>query len=521
MAHACRYAHELLLRETQATLRTLPAARDLGITAEMTARFRPLAVQMYGKERVPTGYFVGPQNEEGKDFEAQVWGDILALGPLFSSPPDGTYLRSYVLACSWPWSHKAPDLQYHGVNRSDYARYASGGYSGYLLNPPAPVWDQWRPVEVEFYHGFLQEAWWQGQFSRFGHQALKLSPSPNALLVMPTMERRIKESFLRTELGVDDFSFIQTEAYPRLYHMKQNLVAQWLWQETEELVIGRLLEHRLGFEARTWGRTYARINTSLDKSLADIGELGSAIDGWLADSIAGRLTADAQATATAAFNQAATTVVRDDLMVVERNLRYSTQYAQALIAMYSLLSKENDRRTVHQKIMTPLRERLMSTCSKLDTLTQRLDVFAAAAARVDGQNFLAALLQGFGAYTAEFAGSARVITAGLVYLVGLLADELVAPGLDYALGPGSALPAVPEARKRLTMAASLRRAAQRPLRNLRGEDRRTVVAVVRRWAEIILVARNAQADLAAEVDAAMEVDANRKERIDLESAAWF
>lgn len=77
-------------------------------------------------------------------------------------------------------------------------------------------------------------------------------------------------------------------------------MAQWLWQETEELVIGRLLEHRLGFEARTWGRTYARINTSLDKSLADIGELGSAIDGWLADSTAGRLTADAQATATAA-----------------------------------------------------------------------------------------------------------------------------------------------------------------------------------------------------------------------------
>lgn len=49
-------AHEFLLREPQATLRTLPAARDLGITAEMTARFRPLAVQMYGKERVPTGY---------------------------------------------------------------------------------------------------------------------------------------------------------------------------------------------------------------------------------------------------------------------------------------------------------------------------------------------------------------------------------------------------------------------------------------------------------------------------------
>lgn len=200
-------------------------------------------------------------------------------------------------------------------------------------------------------------------------------------------------------------------------------------------------------------------------------------------------------------------------MVVERNMRYSTQYAQALIAMHSLLSKENDRRTVHQKIMTPLRERLIWVCSKLDTLTQRLDAFAAAAARVDGQNFLAALLQGLGAYTAEFAGSARVITAGLVYLLGLLADELVAPGLDYALGyargpgPGSALPAVPEARKRLTMAASLRRAAQRPLRNLRGEDRRTVVAVVRRWAEIILVARNAQADLAAEVDAAMEVDA--------------
>ncbi|KAG6353596.1 hypothetical protein INS49_005558 [Diaporthe citri] len=457
----------------------------------MVARFRPLGVQMYGKQRTTPDYFFeeGPQSEEGKEFESLVWGETLSLGPLARNPQGGSYLHPYVLAISWPWSHKYPFLQHPGVDRSEYAPYASGGYEGYLLNPPAPVYEQWRPVEVEYYERFLQEAWWQGQFQRFGHQALRLNPPFNALMVLP-----------------DDYEFFRDEATTGLYELRQFPLAQWLWHGTEGLVIGNLTAARLKFEARTWGRTYAKIDTQVDKCLADIGDLGNALEGWLGDSMAGRLTADAQATITAAFDRAATTIVSDDLMVVERLFRYSIQYAQALIAMYSLLPTEKERRTVHRRYMTPLRNHLNSVRNKLGTLTQRLDVFAAAAARVDGQNPLAALLQGFRGYIVEFLQVARVVNAGLEHVIGLLADEFIAPGLDYARHPET-LPAVPEARKRLTMSASLKKAALRKVQNLRGDARDRVRYYVSRWTEIVMRKQTEQRNAAAKVDAATEVDA--------------
>lgn len=193
-------------------------------------------------------------------------------------------------------------------------------------------------------------------------------------------------------------------------------------------------------------------------------------------------------------------------MVVERHVRRSMQYAQTLIAMYSLFQKENDRRTVHQKLMIPFRSHLVNVYARTNILVERLDVFAAAVSRVDGQTFLAAQLQGFGAYIAEFLRALRVIGPGLEYMIGILGDEVVAPNSDYTRHPAG-LPAVPEARRRLTMAASLKKAAQRALRNLRGRDRLTVLSLVRRWDEIIRVARNKQAELAADRDVAMDVDA--------------
>lgn len=200
-------------------------------------------------------------------------------------------------------------------------------------------------------------------------------------------------------------------------------------------------------------------------------------------------------------------------MVVERQFRYSIQYAQALIAMYSLLPTEKDRRYVHQRRMTPLRIRLSSVRNKLGTLTQSLEAFAAGAARVDGQNFfLAVPLAGLRDYAVEFLQFARVANAGLEHVIALLADELVAPGLDYARHP-DALPAVPEARKRQTYAAGLKKAAMRRLRTVRGEAKGRVMNYVRRWSEILafkqadqMFAPALEAEAAAQRDAAMEVD---------------
>lgn len=61
-------------------------------------------------------------------------------------------------------------------------------------------------------------------------------------------------------------------------------------------MIERVTTIRIKFEMRTWHVTYARLNNQFDKSVNDIGEIGNAIGGWLADSTAGRLTDDAQRT---------------------------------------------------------------------------------------------------------------------------------------------------------------------------------------------------------------------------------
>lgn len=68
-----------------------------------------------------------------------------------------------------------------------------------------------------------------------------------------------------------------------------------MWKQTEALVIGQLTVIRLKYEVRTWERTYAMIHTQLDKSMADLSEFGTTIEGWLADDMAGRVAADGQA----------------------------------------------------------------------------------------------------------------------------------------------------------------------------------------------------------------------------------
>lgn len=321
--------------------------------------------------------------------------------------------------------------------------------------------------------------------------------------------------------------------------MRQPLLAEWLWRETGQVVLAQATAIRLKFEARTWSRTYPRINDLVDKASGDIRQLAVAVDGWLADSAAGRLnTADAQRATTAAckheppngasrnapsrhlegietkpqhrrsdvltlmcvlVSRAATTIVTDDLMEVERIYRYTNQYAQAVIAIYSLLPTENDRRTVHRDLMTSLRNRLTIVRDRLAALLGDLNNFVARIPDLDGQNFLAPLLQGVGQYFFAFVASARSVGAALEVTIGLLADELIAPGFDYARHPRT-LPAVPEARKRIALDATLRRAAVRPLAFIGGAERTQVRDAVERWLSIIEAARGRGTEITMDVD---------------------
>lgn len=192
-------------------------------------------------------------------------------------------------------------------------------------------------------------------------------------------------------------------------------------------------------------------------------------------------------------------------MEVDRLLRNSIQYAQSLIAMYSLVPGEHQRRPLHEKHMKPLRNHLNSVRDKLVAFVMKLEVIVTAVSRVDSQSFLAPLLQGLNDYVSESGRIALVNGANLEHTTGLLADELIAPGFDYSSHPKT-LPYVPDARKRISMREILRRAAERPLTYLNASDRSRATIAVQKWLAILMKARNKQEGIVAQDSDAMDVD---------------
>lgn len=178
-------------------------------------------------------------------------------------------------------------------------------------------------------------------------------------------------------------------------------------------------------------------------------------------------------------------------MEVNRFFRYAIQYAQACIAIYSLLQGEDDRRNVHREYMKPLRAHLNSVRDRLNVLLQQLDVTISEMGMVNSQSFLGPMVQGLNSYLVDFCEAARLNAINLDHTIRLLSDELIAPGFDYTSHPKT-LPAIPDARKRLSAKASLRKAALGPLRYINGLQRNSTQDTVRRWMNIIMKARRAQ-----------------------------
>lgn len=79
-------------------------------------------------------------------------------------------------AADWPWSHPQIYLQSQtAVDSGLYDYYARGSYTAYLLSPSAPVYNLRTPLPVTNYAHLLQSSWWEIDFRRYGHQALRIS----------------------------------------------------------------------------------------------------------------------------------------------------------------------------------------------------------------------------------------------------------------------------------------------------------------------------------------------------------
>ncbi|KAG8162987.1 hypothetical protein KVR01_007465 [Diaporthe batatas] len=418
-----------------------------------------------------------------------LWGTIPQIGHWRTDAAGLTPLRPFVVGTSWPSSHLAVDLQHRDVDRSFYAPYATRDYTGFLLEPPAPVFDQDRPIPIVDYARFSHESFWHNQFAKYGHQALKLFPAPDALVILHPRGNRLLRTEIIRELGDEDYRYFGTKVLPMLRNLQQTLLADWLTLETNDLVLEQVTHHRLHYEARTWIRTYGDIIAILDRTIFDINRIGGEMTLRTSQYRQNLLSADTQQTIKTQLQQTITDFVSDDLLESDRLLILSIQYAQSLIAMYTLLPQASERQAVHQRHMRPLRRHLTLVRDRLAACIETLDAYVDAAAATapggtDSGNFMAAEAQVLAGYARQAAQNAQVCAASLRDTIALLADDLVAPGLDYAARPG-ALPHVPQLRKRAATREVYRRAAVRPLAYLRAADRSRASIAVTKWLAVL------------------------------------
>jgi hypothetical protein len=175
-------------------------------------------------------------------------------------------------------------------------------------------------------------------------------------------------------------------------------------------------------------------------------------------------------------------------MEVDRLLRNSIQYGQSLIAIYSLLPEKSQRQAVHEKYMRPLRDHLILVRDILVVLIGKLVAFDMAASGVDDREFLSTVVKVLKYYVAGSTRALQVNRANLDHTIGLLADDLIAPGFDYSTHPNT-LPHVPEAMKRSTTRELYKRAAVRAFTYLEASGRSRLTIVVQKWLTILAKAK--------------------------------
>ena len=165
-----------------------------------------------------------------------------------------------VFATSWPWRHPNVHLQnQRSVDAGKYGKYTDDGYTTFLLDPPVTAYNLMTPLPVSSYAKFMQQSWWDNQFGKFGHQALKV-PIHSTDFSSPFKSIARPEEWLsgvlpclttviRSRVALD---FIINYATPQLFNHGQMAILFYLTLLTREAAAAGLLRNRLHYEKLTW-----------------------------------------------------------------------------------------------------------------------------------------------------------------------------------------------------------------------------------------------------------------------------
>lgn len=159
------------------------------------------------------------------------------------------------------------------VDAGAYDPFSKGGYRAYLLDPPASAYDLYTPLPVSSYAKYMRQSFWDTDFVKFGHQALKMPiystdpSSPFKTVARPADSLADFAPFLtpviRSRIA---FAFIFSYAIPRLFQQEQMAIIDYLAILTRDAVAARVTRNRLHYEKRTWPNRLRGILDLCDKS---------------------------------------------------------------------------------------------------------------------------------------------------------------------------------------------------------------------------------------------------------------
>lgn len=168
--------------------------------------------------------------------------------------------HGWIYTISWPWKHPNIHLQnQRSVDARKYGDHTDQGYTTFLLDPPVTAYNIITPLPVSSYAKFLQQSWWDGDFTKFGHQAMRIpihttdASSPMKSIARPEEWLGGILPFLttviRSRLALD---FIVNYATPTLFDHGQMFILFYLTLLTRESAAASLLRNRLHYEKLTW-----------------------------------------------------------------------------------------------------------------------------------------------------------------------------------------------------------------------------------------------------------------------------
>lgn len=175
--------------------------------------------------------------------------------------------RPVISAVAWPWKHPEIEKQNQlAVDAGQYTPYTSHGYRTYLLDPPVSAYDLFTPLPVRSYAKYMYESWWNTDYRRFGHQALKIplySTDPSSQLkTLAKASEGLNEflpfltSVIRSRISL---AFITTYAVPQLYKLRQVNIMMYLMALTRDAATATVMRNRLHYEKRSWPTRLRRI----------------------------------------------------------------------------------------------------------------------------------------------------------------------------------------------------------------------------------------------------------------------